>query len=239
MARESRTLRRAGNRVKRRRDWPVLRLIVVCDVGSLQGSWESSSNLSLKALQIERHQLERCRWAFGLFWAGFIVQLLPLFFLVEEPVIPSTSDLMKPVTVEEVVKEQALFLLPCVLLTLTGAVLNIVVARTPRWRQAAWLLLGTVTAELVMAIVGILAMGPSFIPAEGQPLLTRLSFHAASIMLPLSWWWIVVIIGEFATACRETILLGQSRARGLWHPRLILGTDDVHRMDTPFPCDFG
>jgi hypothetical protein len=116
---------------------------------------------------------------------------------------------MKPVTVEEVVKEQALFLLPCVLLTLTGAVLNIVVARTPRWRQAAWLLLGTVTAELVMAIVGILAMGPSFIPAEGQPLLTRLSFHAASIMLPLSWWWIVVIIGEFATACRETILLGQ------------------------------
>ena len=169
---------------------------------------------SLKALQIERHQLARCRWAFGLFWAGFVVQLLPLFFLAEEPVIPDPEEENRPITVTTVLMQQAVFLVPYMSLTAVGAVLNIIVGRTNRWRQAAWLLLATLLAELVFAVIGLVAMGPSFIPAQGEPLLTRIAFHAVEITLPLSWWWIVVILGEFASACRETILLGQAEKVG-------------------------
>jgi len=165
---------------------------------------------SLKALQIERDQLGRCRLAFGLFWAGFLIQLLPILFLIDESAIPDPAAQSKPVTREEVILDQLVFILPSVLLTLTAAVLNATVARTTRWRQASWLLMATLLTQIGLAVVGIAALGPSYIPAEGEPLVTRLAFHGVAIALPLCWWFIVVIIGEFAMACRETVLLGQA-----------------------------
>jgi hypothetical protein len=165
---------------------------------------------SLKALQIEREQLGRCRLAFGLFWAGFLIQLLPILFLIDESAITDPATESKPVTRQEVILDQVVFILPSIVLTMTASILNILVGRTPRWRQASWLLLATLLGQVVLAAVGVIALGDSYVPAEGEPLVTRLCFHAVAVALPICWWFIVVIIGEFAMACRETVLLGQT-----------------------------
>ncbi|MBY0585858.1 hypothetical protein K2X85_01715 [bacterium] len=170
---------------------------------------------SLRTLLLEKQQIRVCRWAFALVIIGLLLQLSSLVL-----VFSSMGGEEKPVEPEQIITRQSLFFLMAitdwpraVVLLIVGA-LHAWVGRSERWRSAGLGLLLTILAELACHAIGLAVMGDSYSVKEGMPLGLRFALGVEQILRTLENWWIAVALAEFALACHDTILLGQSERLG-------------------------
>lgn len=68
--------------------------------------------------------------------------------------------------------------------------------------------------EVAFYVLFVVAIGPTYDVDVGGSMATRSAYGAAQIFGGLQLWWVAVIVGEFAAACRETVLLQQSERVG-------------------------
>ncbi len=169
---------------------------------------------SLRTLSLERSQIRASRWGFALVIISLLLQiasLLMLFGIVgvgeqaEGDQIVRRDSLVFLLVLTELPRAAAMFL--------AGGIHGFI-GRSPRWKWSGWALAATVTGEILADLVGLFLMGDSYIAKEGMPIGLRFGIGVEQILRTLEDWWVAVLLGEFAIACRDTILLGQSERLG-------------------------
>jgi hypothetical protein len=147
---------------------------------------------------------------------GLLLQLVSLIL-----VLASMEPPEKPAVVEnQVITRQNLFLLmvatewPRAAVLLLSGLLHAYLGRSANWRWAGIGLVATVAGEIACHGLGLWLMGESYLVKEGMPIVLRLSLGVEQILRTLEVWWIAVCLAEFALACGDTILLGQSERLG-------------------------
>jgi hypothetical protein len=169
---------------------------------------------SLRTLSLDRGQIRASRWAFALVIISLLLQIVSLVFLFgviggaeegEGDQVVQRDTLVVLLLLGELPRAAAMFL--------AGA-LHGSIGRSPRWKWSGWALAATVVGEVLANGVGLALMGESYVAKEGTPMGLRLGFGAEQVLRTLEDWWVAVLLGEFAVACRDTVLLGQSERLG-------------------------
>ncbi len=169
---------------------------------------------SLRTLALAKDQIRVSRWAFALVIISVLLQIVSLVLLfaligtgheAKEDQVVERQGLVNYLLLMELPRSVAMFLAG----SLHGSI-----GRSPRWKWSGWALAATVAGEILADGVGLALMGESYVQKDGMPMGLRLGLGAEQVLRTLEHWWIAVLLGEFALACRDTILLGQSERLG-------------------------
>jgi hypothetical protein len=170
---------------------------------------------SMKGLAIDRRRLRTSQWAFALFWVSCFLPIVSLFVaLLTAPDEPPPTRPPATISREIFALVRLAEVTPKLLLLGSGGVLALSAAATLRWRWAAWGLLATLVGQALAAAISVATLGPSYSAEIGQPFFSRLAVDAMHVLMVLEFWWMAVILAEFALVCKETILLQQTEYLG-------------------------
>lgn len=163
-----------------------------------------------KTIALEERQLTMCRGGALFLAAGLVAQMFINFTQLFESTSVSDVSEFKTPALSFYLFNGAVLLMAFV----PGAGMLLRSARSRRWRLAAagLTLLFLIEMVLVVVLSRIMPLDEKItLPA---PMPARIVFHASAVISWLEFWWIAVLIAEFALACRAQLLVVQTERLG-------------------------
>lgn len=169
---------------------------------------------SVKTLELESRQVRTLRIGFQFLAAYLFLQIL--LFAAQLFATPSEGIANEPRPLNRraaAVQTAVVFGLGAAL-AFPGAILHLRAGRTVRWRRAALGLIAVMLLQVAFAAGWLASVDPARRPGDGQPLPARACEAGLNLASVLEFWWIAVLVAEFAAACRATLVVRETEFLG-------------------------